>query len=240
MFKATTKNVSILRDTLESISNLISEGTFKINSNGIGLIAMDPASVAMVIYNLLASSFEDFEVKEEIAISFNIQQLVLFLKRAGSKDVVTLSTDGTKLKIKIQSEKMEREFTLPLIDLRLSEQKIPDLDFSTSVEVDASLLREAIKDAAMISDHVKFETRDGKFIVTAEGEGSEMKTEFNGAEGEASAKYSIDYLEKMLSLSKLANKAKLQFASDYPLRIDYKETDKFQISFILAPRVDND
>ena len=101
MFKAKTKNISILRDSLESISTLIAEGTFKINSNGMGLVAMDPASVAMIVYNLWASSFDEFSVKDEVIISFNIQQLVSFLKRAGSKDEVTLSTDGTKFKIQI-------------------------------------------------------------------------------------------------------------------------------------------
>ena len=240
MFKATTKDVSILKDSLESVSTLISEGTFKINSNGIGLVAMDPASVAMVVYNLLSSSFDSFEIKEEVIISFNIQQLVSFLKRASSKDIVTLSTDGTKLKIKIQNKEIEKDFTIPLIDLRISEQKVPDLDFSSSVEIESSLVKEAIKDAEMISDHIKMETSDKKCILSSSGEGTEMKTELMGAEGEATAKYSVDYLAKMFSVSKLSSRVKLSFASDYPLKVEFKETDKFQISFILAPRVDND
>lgn len=240
MFKAVTKDISVLKDSLECVSTLISEGTFKINSNGIGLVAMDPASVAMVVYNLLSSSFESFEVKDEVIISFNIQQLVSFLKRASSKDVVTLSTDGSKLKIKIHNDKIEKDFIIPLIDLRISEQKVPDLDFSASIEIDASLVKEAVKDAEMISDHIRIEANDKKCVISSSGEGTEMKTEFMGAEGEATAKYSVDYLAKMFGVSKLADKVKMSFASDFPLKIDFKETDKFQISFILAPRVDND
>jgi len=32
----------------------------------------------------------------------------------------------------------------------------------------------------------------------------------------------------------------IQFNKDYPLRLDYKAIDKVALSFILAPRVEND
>ena len=54
------------------------------------------------------------------------------------------------------------------------------------------------------------------------------------------AKYSLEYLKKMISGSKLADKVSLQFNTDYPLKIQYTVLDKLSMSFILAPRVDND
>ena len=44
----------------------------------------------------------------------------------------------------------------------------------------------------------------------------------------------------MISGSKLADKVSLQFNTDYPLKIQYTVLDKLSMSFILAPRVDND
>ena len=60
------------------------------------------------------------------------------------------------------------------------------------------------------------------------------------AEEKLKAKYSIEYLKKMIQGSKLADKVILQFNKDYPLKIEYKVVNKLQLSFILAPRVDND
>ena len=40
--------------------------------------------------------------------------------------------------------------------------------------------------------------------------------------------------------SKISENVTVLFDRDYPLRLDYKEIDKLQLSFILAPRVEND
>ena len=44
----------------------------------------------------------------------------------------------------------------------------------------------------------------------------------------------------MIAGAKLTDKVSLQFNNDYPLKIEYKQVDKLMLSFILAPRVDND
>ncbi len=54
------------------------------------------------------------------------------------------------------------------------------------------------------------------------------------------AKYSIEYLKKMMNGAKLANKVGIYFNNDYPLKLEYKTVDKVMLSFILAPRVEND
>ncbi|MDP3734180.1 MAG: hypothetical protein Q8R37_03040, partial [Nanoarchaeota archaeon] len=54
------------------------------------------------------------------------------------------------------------------------------------------------------------------------------------------AKYSLEYLKKMVAGEKLSDTVSLRFNTDYPLKLEYKITDKLLLSFILAPRVDND
>ena len=54
------------------------------------------------------------------------------------------------------------------------------------------------------------------------------------------AKYSIEYLKKMIASSKVSDTVVVQFNKDYPLKLEYKVVDKMMLSFILAPRVEND
>ena len=54
------------------------------------------------------------------------------------------------------------------------------------------------------------------------------------------AKYSVEYLKKMMDASKLCDNMVIQFNKDYPLMVDYTVVDKLQLRFILAPRVEND
>ena len=44
----------------------------------------------------------------------------------------------------------------------------------------------------------------------------------------------------MILGSKLTDRVSLHFNNDYPLKLEYKAVDKLMLSFILAPRVDND
>ena len=51
---------------------------------------------------------------------------------------------------------------------------------------------------------------------------------------------SIEYLKKMVGGAKLSEIITLQFNKDYPLRIGFAEQGKFELNFILAPRVENE
>ncbi|MBI2112348.1 hypothetical protein HYT52_02325 [Candidatus Woesearchaeota archaeon] len=52
------------KESISIISELVSEAKFKVNSDGLELIAMDPANVAMVVFRLLSSSFTQYDVKK--------------------------------------------------------------------------------------------------------------------------------------------------------------------------------
>ena len=70
------------------------------------------------------------------------------------------------------------------------------------------------------------------------------QSEFSGDEAKieaenCSAKYSLEYLQKFMKASKLAEKTTLQFANDHPLRVDIN-ANQLGLSFILAPRVETE
>ena len=44
----------------------------------------------------------------------------------------------------------------------------------------------------------------------------------------------------MISGSKIADEVSISFSKDYPLKLEYKDVDRVLLSFILAPRVEND
>ena len=97
------------------------------------------------------------------------------------------------------------------------------------------------------SDSVLLTTDTDKFIIEAEGDSREFRMELNkdtpgliSIEGSSKAKYSLDYLAKMIKPTGFAEKLSLQFNSDYPLQIEYKSLNKLHIVFLLAPRIESD
>ncbi len=248
MFKSTIQDISTIKDSLEAISSLITEGSFKVSKEGIELIAMDPASVSMVIFKLLPSAFLDYECEKDDLMTLNITNFVSVLKRARTNDRIAFELTENKLKIRMVGD-FKREFSLPLIDTPPQSQKVPDLDFNSKIELFANVLQDGIKDASMVSDCIMFETNQEKFTIKSFGETSETKLVLEKSSpsmvsmevsGDSSSKYSIDYLEKILKAAKSSDKINLNFSTDYPVKIECNKLDKYQLNFILAPRVDTE
>jgi len=235
-----------LRDSVSIISELVNEATFKITTNGMELIAMDPANVAMVIFKLLSSAFQEFKVEEEIDLSINLSNFKQILKRAKPSDVLILEIDENKLKLTFEG-KNKRTFYLPIMDVDGNDQKVPDLSFPIHVTTQTQILDEAIADVDVVAESVAFIIKGNKLIIQAEGDLSKAKIEIDAddstkidAEKDARAKYSIEYLKKMIAASKISNDVTIEFNENYPLKLAYTTMDKVLLSFILAPRVEND
>lgn len=244
--KLTLAEPKYLKDSISIISELVNEARFKITPNAIELVAMDPANVAMVIFKLLSSCFTEYDVKEEQEIALNLGNLKQILRRAKPDDMLTMELKGNKLNIQLKGA-ARRTFSLPIIELDDKEQKVPELAFPTSIKTTASRLNDAIEDVDIVAESVSFSAEPKKLTVQAEGDLSQANIEIEAddntkieTEEKVKAKYSIEYLKKMIAGSKLANEVTIQFNKDYPLRLDFIEMDKVLLSFILAPRVEND
>jgi len=250
MFKAILGDVSLLRDSLDAISSLATEGTFTINSNGLQLVAMDAASVSMAVFNLLSTAFVDYKIEGEKQITLNLDYLVQILKRAGVTDQVFLELNPDKNALEIiMKSTSTRKFVVPLLNDVSTPKKIPDLEFPVKLEIETNTFKDGIKDASMVSDCVVFNVEDNVFKMIGKGDVSETKLELTTDSPalisidhsvSAKAKYAIEYLDKFNKASKLTDKVLIKFNTDYPLQVEFKTLDKLDLKFILAPRVEND
>ena len=237
-----------LKDSITIISGLVNEATFKIRQEAIELVAMDPANVAMIIFKLLSSSFTEYDVKNEVEIAINLNNFKQILRRIKPNDMLTLESHENKLKITLKGD-TRRTFSLPIIELDEREQKIPDLTFNTQIRINSATFNEAIEDADIIAESVLLSAEADKFSINAEGDLSKVNIEIKKSDStnisttssdKIKAKYSIEYLKKMIPASKLSDEVIINFSKDYPLKLEYKVIDKLMMNFILAPRVEND
>ena len=237
-----------LKDSIGVVSELVSEVQIRVKDDNLEIIAMDPANVAMVVFRLLSSAFVEYNVEGEKILSVNLDSFKHVLRRAKSSDTVVLELDEDKNKLKIQLRGDNvRTFNLGLIDIEEKEQKVPDLKFEVNIEMNSVIFDEAIEDMDIISDAVVFEADEGKFILGALGNVNEGRVVFENGEdisimfeGDAlKAKYSLEYLKKIVKGGRLSDKVRVSFSRDYPLKVEYMVRDKLQLSTILAPRVDS-
>ncbi|MBI4896284.1 MAG: DNA polymerase sliding clamp, partial [Candidatus Aenigmarchaeota archaeon] len=53
------------------------------------------------------------------------------------------------------------------------------------------------------------------------------------------ARYSLDYLKKMIKGRKLSNTASIEMGTDYPMKLEFSVPEKIRLGFILAPRIED-
>jgi proliferating cell nuclear antigen len=244
--RMTLAETKYLKESITVIADLVTETQFKITKDAMQVVAMDPANVAMVVFKLLSSTFVEYNVPKDTTITINLAGFKQVLRRVKPSDQLTLEIEENKLKITLKGAST-RTFHLPLIEAEEKEQKVPDLKFNATVTTESSILNDAVEDVDIVGESVTFLTDGKNFTISSTGDLSKAKVEIPADEEtkivsaeRQKAKYSIEYLKKMIQGGKLADKVVVKFSNDYPLKIEYTVLNKMQLSFVLAPRVDND
>ncbi len=245
-FRITLKDTDLLLNSVPIIAEIIDEGVFKVNQNGLSLLSPDRTMVAVVDFQLLSSAFEEFKVDSEALLGINLANLVAILKRARAGDRLTLQMkEKNRLEVIVEGNG-KRRFEIPLLNIKTEKPPIDQLNFPGKIELETRILENGIADADVVSDSVVLEADSDMFRMRAKGDVSsaelELKKGDSGllnitAQSSVKARYPLEYLKKMIKAAKLSRQALLEFGTDYPMRIGFKVIDKVNLKFILAPRI---
>ena len=69
-------NAEYLTDLMRAISAVVDEATFKIDSEGLKLVSMDPAHISMVDFMLSKEAAEEYSVTGDLELTVNMQDLL--------------------------------------------------------------------------------------------------------------------------------------------------------------------
>ena len=240
----------LFKDSISTIATLVNEANIRIDKNMLEIVAMDPANVAMIIFNMLSPAFVEYSVEKEKHIRINLEGLNQILKRVGPSDMMTIELDEARGRLVLKVRGVSsRTFNITLLDHEHKEQKMPELKFPARVEMPSYIFDEAMEDMNIVAESVALIAEQNKFIVESQSKFNSAKTEVT-SDDEASitvenkegvvSKYSLEYLKKIANASKLSDRVVLQFGKEYPLKVNFLVVDKLSLSVILAPRVMND
>jgi len=247
VFKITLSDVGLLTNTIPIIAEIIDEGVFKVNKDGISLVSPDRTMVSVTDLKIFSSAFDEFKVDAEESLGLNLANLAAVLKRVKANDKLTLESTGksNRLKISISGEGT-RTFEVPLIDVSVEKPPLDQLNFGGKVEINSATMEDGVADAEIIGDSIVFEASPESFKMYAKGDVSSAQLEVDKgnkallkleAQGNIKAQYPLEYLKKMIKAAKFSPQLSLEFGTDYPMRLSFKVLDKMSLQFILAPRV---
>jgi len=231
------KNVDFLRASIEAISSFIPEGNFRFNEKGVHFRAIDPSQVLLVDYFIESSVFDSYEV-EPVFLGLNLGELNKIVSRALPNDTVAISISESEFRVTLKGE-LERSFRLPLIDVSDDELKLPELKYDAQVEINARLLKEALKDASLFSSSAVLRTKAEKFFIEAKGSGgtlnasSRTKAVKVKSKNDVTSKYSLGFLQNIVRQADQDSTVMLELKSDSPMKVSYN-IGRSGIKFYLA------
>lgn len=235
------ENPKLLTDAIGIISEVVTEVRIKLQEEGMSIVALDPANVAMVVFKLPKTSFSQYEAGGEVW-GVNLADFKSIIKRAAGAASVVFEQEENQLKISI-FDKVKRIFNMSLIEVEAEDKQEPALSFSCKVEMSTDNFTQAIEDCGVVADACSLIAGTGFFIIEGSGSLNSARAEFSGdeakIEGVGKSKYSLEYLSKFIKAGKISDKVVINFSDDDPLRLDFPG-DNMGIGFILAPRVEND
>jgi proliferating cell nuclear antigen len=152
-----------------------------------------------------------------------------------------------KLKIAIRGN-YSRTFIMPTLEAMDEEVPTPKVSFNVSAKTTTQGLREAIEDASLVSDHVRIEADNEKLVMHATGDimgakiefktGDDVLLEMNAKEA-SKATFSLSYLSEIVKASVPTSEVVvIEFSTDMPIKLDFKQEKEGKLKFFLAPRIE--
>lgn len=247
--KLVIQEAPALKAAIDTIASLVEEGTFEVKKDGLHLKAMDPSQISMVSFTMHKGAFVEFNVDEERKIGLDINQLSNILSRGKRGEKAELTVEEGRLVVKFYAEKRKRTFKIPLLEMGDNIQKEPKIEYGNYVKINADALKETLKDAKLVSSHVKFMLEPTAMLIEVKGENGDVKAEFESGGGEISeiktntgkarATFPLQYLEDIMKGASSQSQITINLETDRPLKLEY-EIEGAKVVYYLAPRIETE
>lgn len=227
---------------IECISTILDEATFNATEKGLKVLSMDPSHLAMIDLKISGEVFDRYSCEGALSISVNVQDLLKFMRRGGEKLAISLDEEKKRLDLEFSIGEYKRSFTLSTLEEREEKTPIPRMSFDAVVKMPSSKLMEAIGDAKLVSEYVRFEADESGLAIRAEGDtmstasviGRTELQELN-VEKKSKATYSVAYLGDIVRAGRnTSDNVRMEFSTDKPIMLDF-EIPSGKLVYYLAP-----
>lgn len=257
-----TVQISPFRTLMTALKDILLETNITFTPEGIKIINMDKSHTILVHLALNANNFEKYECKlPKIVIGVNMFHLFKLINTIDNDDTLMIYIDKADytegivqflgLKFENGDIKQQKIQKLRLIEPDAEELFVPDVTFSSVLNLPAPDFQKIIRDLSCISDKIEI-----KSVATNEGAelifkctGGFAQAEVRRAESDGSMEYvkkqdnskiiqgefSLKNLGYFIKCTNLCSQIEMYLENDLPLVVKYNVASLGEIKLCLAP-----
>ena len=253
-----TIQISPFRTLMTALKDILLETNISFQKDGIRIINMDKSHTILAHLYLNADNFEHYECKKDkIIIGVNMFHLFKLINSIDNDDTLTIYienndyVDGitSHLGLKFENGDIKQCKTqkLRLIEPDLEELQVPDVTFSSIINLPSSDFQKIIRDLSCISDKLEIKSVSNELIFKCSGQFA--SAEIHRAESDGSmefivkqdaskiiqGEFSLKNLGYFIKCTNLCSQIEIYLENDLPLVVKYNVASLGEIKLALAP-----
>lgn len=257
-----TVQIAPFRTLMTALKDILLETNITFTSEGIKIINMDKSHTILAHLTLNSQNFERYECKrDKIIIGVNMFHLFKLINTIDNDDTLTIYiekkdyTEGIVQYLGLRFDngdiKQQKIQKLRLIEPDNEELAVPNVKFSSILNLPSVDFQKIIRDLSCISDKIEI-----KSIATSEGAelifkctGGFAHAEIRRAESDGSmeflvkqenskiiqGEFSLKNLSYFIKCTNLCNQIEIYLENDLPLVVKYNVASLGEIKLCLAP-----
>lgn len=257
-----TVQISPFRTLMTALKDILLETNITFTPDGIKIINMDKSHTILAHLDLKAKQFETFECKmDKITIGVNMLHLFKLINTIDSNDTLTIYIEDVDymdgvvqylgLKFENGDIKQQKIQKLRLIEPDHEELEVPNVTFSSILNLPSTDFQKIIRDLSSISDKIEIRSvvgKDGVELifkcrgVFAEAEVRRAETDGNmhyihkqDTNKIIQGEFSLRNLGYFIKCTNLCNQIEMYLDNNLPLVIKYNVASLGVIKLCLSP-----
>ena len=253
-----TIQIAPFRILMTALKDILLDTNIVFTKEGIRIINMDKTHTILVHLILKACNFEFYECKhDKIIVGVNMFHLFKLITSIDNDDTLTIYienddyVDGvvTELGLKFENGdiKQSKIQKLRLIEPDQDELEIPDVKFSSVINMPSSDFQKIVRDLANISEKLEIKSVGDELIFKCCGQYAKAeirRTETQGSmqflqklanDGIIQGEFSLKNLVYFIKCTNLCNQIEIYLENNRPLIVKYNVASLGEIRLCLAP-----
>ena len=253
-----TVQIAPFRTLMIALKDILLETNISFQPDGIRIVNMDKSHTILVHLYLAASNFEFYECKKDkIIIGVNMFHLFKLINSIDNDDTLTIYIENNDyydgivsyLALKFENGDIKQCKTqkLKLIEPEQDELEVPDVKFSSIINLPSADFQKIIRDLSCISDKLEIKSVGSELIFKCQGQFA--SAEIHRAEADESMKFilkqdstkviqgefSLKNLGYFIKCTNLCPQIEVYLENDLPLVVKYNVASLGEIKLCLVP-----
>lgn len=256
----TIKTVQIqpIRNMITAIKDILTDATITFTKEGMKIINFDKTQTILVNVFLNADRFEKYEcLPEKVIICANTLHLFKVISTMSNDDTLSIYIDKadyhdgivSHLGLQYDNGDIKQCYNqkLRLIEPDMEEMNVPDVTYSTVINMPSSDFQKIVRDLNGISDRIEIKSAGNDMIFSCEGNFASsriFRSESNGnmnfiQKNDASVvfqgEFSLKSLSHFIKCTPLCSHLEMYLGNDLPLIVKYDVASLGEIKLCLVP-----